>query len=303
MKPLIFYAQNREDIILKAFFDDTEKGFYVDVGAHHPIYDSVTKLFYENGWHGINIEPQQKMFTQLVKDRKRDINLQIGVSDKPGELTLRSYESSGLSTFSEEQKQEYEKNPYSGTDEFTEHTVMVETLATIFKKHNVKKIQFLKVDVEGYEEQVLVGNDWGNFRPEVLCIEANHIKKDWRPLLNKQGYIFAFFDGLNEYYVDNESEYRIELFKRTYPELLVAAPLLSIGWSEQINRLVRRLEKVQKQLDRVQDELDRQSAEREDYVQKLEDITMAHKELKENTRRPKYLMKTLALEAARRLKR
>jgi hypothetical protein len=64
----------------------------------------------------------------------------------------------------------------------------------------------LKVDVEGHEYEVLAGNDWSRFRPEVICIEADHIIKDWRPLLRKNGYKLVFFDGLNEYYADSKTD-------------------------------------------------------------------------------------------------
>ncbi len=82
----IYYSQNREDIILDSFFPDVEEGFYVDVGAYDPDHDSVTKLFYLKGWHGINIEPQEKRHQLFVKKRKRDTNLNIGISSKSGSL-------------------------------------------------------------------------------------------------------------------------------------------------------------------------------------------------------------------------
>src|ERR1700733_4926319 len=104
----VYYSQNREDLILQAFFPGEEDGFYVDVGAFDPDLDSVTKLFYLNGWHGINIEPQVEMYKLFEKRRKRDINLNIGVSDKPSELKLRIYKSGGLSTFSDAMQHDYE---------------------------------------------------------------------------------------------------------------------------------------------------------------------------------------------------
>src|ERR1700742_2763080 len=96
----VTYAQNREDILLDAFFRDIEQGFYVDVGASHPVVSSVTKLFYEKGWRGINIEPSHKYYKLLEEDRPEDINLNVGISDKKGTLTLREYQGYGLSTFS-----------------------------------------------------------------------------------------------------------------------------------------------------------------------------------------------------------
>lgn len=74
---MISYSQNFEDVILNRFFKNTNIGFYVDVGAHDPIIDSVTKHFYDKGWSGINIEPVNLAFKKLQAERKRDINLLI----------------------------------------------------------------------------------------------------------------------------------------------------------------------------------------------------------------------------------
>jgi peptide methionine sulfoxide reductase MsrB len=65
LRKIISYAQNREDVIIDAFFPDLKKGFYVDIGAADPNYDSVTKFFYEKGWSGINIEPNPQLFKLL----------------------------------------------------------------------------------------------------------------------------------------------------------------------------------------------------------------------------------------------
>jgi FkbM family methyltransferase len=183
----VYYSQNREDLILQSFFPDESDGFYVDVGAFDPDLDSVTKLFYLNSWHGINIEPQPEKYALFEKKRKRDINLNVGISDKTSELTLRVYKSGGLSTFSESMKTSYEVSPDNDTKEYQEVTVPVLPLRKVFSKEGVKKISFLKVDVEGLEYEVLKSNDWQKYRPEVLCIEANHIENDWRPMLREVG--------------------------------------------------------------------------------------------------------------------
>jgi FkbM family methyltransferase len=201
----ITYAQNREDIILDGFFEATEKGFYVDIGAYDPEYDSVTKLFYKKGWRGVNVEPQPDRFQAFTEKRPRDINVNAGVSNTAGELALRSYKNQGLSTFSEEMKNDYSKASSGQTEEYQDIKVKVLTLRQLLKDHKVTSIQFMKIDVEGLEYEVLEGNDWKKYRPEVICIEANHIKKDWRSLLTENGYSLTFFDGLNDYYTDNHT--------------------------------------------------------------------------------------------------
>ncbi len=202
----IYYAQNREDLILESFFGDTKKGFYVDVGACHPHVASVTKRFYLKGWHGINIEPQKELCALFDDERPRDINLNIGVSDEETTIMLRAYiKDRGRSTTAQEIKTDYEDEKGETTDEYEDIPTAAKTLKTIFTDQKVSSIQFLKVDVEGFEYEVLKGNDWSKFRPEVICIEADHIVKDWRPMLIKNNYEKVFFDGLNEYYADSKT--------------------------------------------------------------------------------------------------
>lgn len=203
LKDRIYYSQNREDMILDAFFPGKKDGFYVDVGGYDPDFESVTKLFHERGWRGINIEPQPDRFEAFVKRRKKDINLNIGVSNMSGTLTLRSYNNQGLSTFSEGIKEGYIAQPDDLTANYKDIEVSIETLEAVFKKNNVKDIDFLKIDVEGLEYEVLDGNNWETYRPKVVCIEANHIVKDWHKLVSGAGYELVFSDGLNEYYADS----------------------------------------------------------------------------------------------------
>jgi FkbM family methyltransferase len=220
---IVSYAQNREDILLDAFFPDVRQGVYVDVGANHPINDSVTKLFYDKGWHGINVEPNQKLWRLLQTERPRDINLSVGVAEKEGTFNFREYQNHGLSTFSKEVKSAYEKDKKASeqTKSYKEYPVEVTTLRHIFET-NLKDdttIHFLKIDIEGYEYEALMGNDWKQYRPMLICIESNHIIHDWRPLLKKQGYTKVFFDGLNDYYLANEESDRAKYFD--YPNAVL----------------------------------------------------------------------------------
>jgi FkbM family methyltransferase len=201
------YAQYNEDIVLLALFPEVKKGFYVDVGANYPTIDSVTKLFYDKGWSGINIEPIKSLYEQLKKERPLDINLHLGVGDKKSELEFfENVTRPGHSSF---------KSTEAGRDKFDEvqsYKVKVDTLKSILMKNKVKHIHFLKIDVEGFEQSVIVGNDWTLFRPEVICIESNHRSESWKNKLTINKYKLFLNDGLNEYYVAAESWHRTEGF-------------------------------------------------------------------------------------------
>ena len=170
----ISYAQNYEDLILSGLLRDVEQGFYVDVGANHPELDSVTKIFYDRGWSGINVEPNDLLFAKLCADRARDINLKIGVASQPGTLKFRAYQSlDGLSTFS---PQAMENMGITWPDaKYIDKPVEVTSLTEIFSEHRpTGEMHFLKIDVEGYEMKVLVGAEKLLKRDHpVLFVEIN----------------------------------------------------------------------------------------------------------------------------------
>lgn len=202
------YAQNREDVLLDRMFPRGVTGFYIDVGANDPVSNSVTKHFYDLGWSGINVEPAQGPFDRLVEERPRDLNLNIGLSDRPGKLTFYELpaESSGGSTFSAAQA---ERHRNSGIPSHS-RTVEVATLAQVCEDHVTGNIDFLSVDVEEHEREVLEGGDWTRWRPRVVLVEATQptttipTHDQWEHVLVDADYLFGAFDGLNRYYVRSE---------------------------------------------------------------------------------------------------
>lgn len=204
---LISYAQNQEDVMLWRALQRVENGFYIDVGAAHPEDLSVTRLFYDHGWSGINLEPNNAYFAELQAHRGRDINLPVCATAEPGERVFHEIPGTGLSTLDTSVAEEHARKGW----ELKERRVPGLTLAQICEQYRPDgPIHFLKIDVEGGEAEVLQGADFSRFRPWILLIEATRPLSQepdhavWENGLLAQGYRFAWFDGLNRFYVADE---------------------------------------------------------------------------------------------------
>ena len=196
------YSGEYEDLILYGALYDIKEGFYIDVGSNSPTSFSVTKAFYDLGWRGINIEPLQDKYKELILERPNDINLGICAGENDDEMIL------------------YEKGPSTTTEDRynrkfkTNHTISVLPLSNITKLYVPKntEIDFCKIDVEGAEKKVLLGYDFVNYRPKVFCIEATKPETkipthdEWEYILFQNNYTFAYAYGVNRYYVDNRFE-------------------------------------------------------------------------------------------------
>jgi FkbM family methyltransferase len=210
----ISYAQNYEDIMLMRALGDVDRGFYVDVGAQDPVEDSVTKLFYEQGWRGINIEPVPHWIDRLRQDRPEDVNLQLLITDRPGTAILHEVADTGLSTIDDALAASHAREGR----EIVRHTLECATLDSILAQHAQKVIHFLKVDVEGAEKLVLDGLSLRQHRPWILVIEScapNSTLEtfgEWEPMVLAAGYRFVYFDGLNRFYLADEHASRVAAF-------------------------------------------------------------------------------------------
>lgn len=201
---MISYAQNHEDVMLARVFDGVASGTYVDVGAMDPEFHSVTKHFYDAGWSGINIEPNPVFYEKLRDSRPRDINLNCGIGIAVGVKPFVAFRSEGLSSFN-----------MRVSDLFPQYESTV-TRAPVLGLAHIAEItspdpQFLKIDVEGLEADVLKSGDFSRWRPEVVLVESidsvDHTPtwSDWEHLLLSKDYEFVYFDGLNRFYLRAES--------------------------------------------------------------------------------------------------
>jgi len=204
---MISYAQNFEDVILARVFSSQTSGFYVDIGTWDAVRDSVTKHFYDSGWFGINVEALPSHFERIKTARLRDININVAIGTKPDPATFFEINDTGLSTLHREYAELHAKQGFG----VSETTVPVLRLESVLDEHaKGQTIDFLKIDVEGAELDVIRSGNWQRHRPRVLLVEATLPRSpiasfaDWEPLLVESGFIFVYFDGLNRWYVREE---------------------------------------------------------------------------------------------------
>jgi len=202
------YSQKKEDIYIDSLLKNKPKGFYVDVGAHDPTRFSNTKRFYNKGWSGINIEPDVNRFKMFEDERYRDINLNIGIGKKKSIMHFYKFIPNTLSTFSETEAKSYIKQNYE-LEKTTD--VPIETLEQILDKYcEGKTIDFMSIDTEGFDTEVLMSNNWKKYKPTVICIESvkhtmentsKRISLDQEGFLVSKGYIKKYDNNLNSIYL------------------------------------------------------------------------------------------------------
>lgn len=219
------YAQHLEDYHLTLAFAGQSEGFYIDVGAGHPVADNVSCWFYLQGWRGLVIEPQADLAALYAHVRPRDLVFAGLVGAEDGETDFHVVDRlHGFSTM------RADVAGLSGAG-FATRRLPIATLAQLARAHDLPKVDFLKIDVEGAEIDVLAGIDWSRLRPRIILLEAvapgsmapSH--EEWEPLLLAQDYEFVLFEGLNRFYVAREETALLQRFPRTQADWLVTPHL------------------------------------------------------------------------------
>ena len=166
------FSQEGEDLVLTRFFDHQEKGFYVDVGAHHPFRFSNTYLLYLRGWRGINIDAMPGAMNAFEEWRSEDVNLECVVSNDTKPRRFFLYDEPALNTISEEvvKQREIEAPQYHVTGSVV---LPARRLGDILAEYLPpgQTIDLFNIDVEGHDLDVLQSNDWERFRPRVVVVE------------------------------------------------------------------------------------------------------------------------------------
>lgn len=170
---VLAYSSEGEDLILKRIFENKRKGTYVDVGAHHPFRVSNTYLFYKQNWTGINIDPMPGSKAVFNRHRPHDTNLELGVSATKQQLTYFIFNEPALNTFSIDKVREYTQKPEYRV--IKEEKVETWPLAEILDHYLPAgiSIDFLTIDAEGLDMQVLRSNNWQKYRPAYVLVESH----------------------------------------------------------------------------------------------------------------------------------
>lgn len=180
----ISYARNFEDVLLWRALKQVGNGFYVDIGPNDQTVFSLTRGFYEHGWHGLNVEPDEALHARLVLARPLDTNLNLAATGEPV----------GVSAAKSDEAMLAEARP----------------LVWILDQHAPPTVHFLRFNVEEFERQHVQASDLGRWRPWVLVIHAkdpsssgtvNEASQKW---LADNRYTLAYFDGFNRFFVADE---------------------------------------------------------------------------------------------------
>lgn len=167
----ISFSQEGEDIILNRFLNHKTNGFFVDIGAHHPKRFSNTFSFYKKGWRGINIDAMPDSMNAFRKERPEDINLEIGISKTQKKLTYYMFNEPALNTFSEIEAKK--KDGLASYKIIEKRTISTYTLSTILDKYlgENQNIDFITIDAEGLDLEVIQSNNWDKYRPTFVLVE------------------------------------------------------------------------------------------------------------------------------------
>lgn len=180
------YSQEGEDLIVAKLLKGATKGLYVDVGAYHPFKLSNTYLLYKQGLRGINIDPSPTSKKLFEKARPSDTFINTAISNKSQTLNYYIFESEPLNTLSEKQAKTIQKSKQSKLVRILK--IKTQKLSDILEKHTKDKIDFLNIDVEGLELEVLKSLNLKKFKPKIIAVENLGSKIEVEKLLISNKY-------------------------------------------------------------------------------------------------------------------
>ena len=199
-KPNSHYAEFAEDVMVNRILKKIKKGFYVDIGAYHPYKGSLTYNLYNRKWNGINLDISKSSIDLFNIARPSDININCAVSEFNGETFY--YENSPIN----------QQNSLIPQDE-NQKKIKIQSykLSEILKMQNINSVDYINIDTEGNELEVLMGIDFSKINPTLFTIEDNsfdlnnEIKKKKIIFLKEKNYELINIIGVTMFFVKKES--------------------------------------------------------------------------------------------------
>jgi FkbM family methyltransferase len=199
------YSQSGEDMILDTILCNVKNGFYVDVGANNPFEQSNTHYFYKKGWRGVNIDALPGSMKYFDKVRKYDTNIEAAISNHEKEVTYYMFKTSFYNTSQVDDVERIKTiTPLIGVKK-----IKPIKLSELFDSLKIKTIDFMSVDVEGLDFDVLKSNNWDIYKPKVVIIEnfAHKLDSEQKDIVYKflidKNYKFYCSTGVNSFFIEN----------------------------------------------------------------------------------------------------
>lgn len=203
-KPSLHFGEFGEDIFINRILNNIKHGKYIDVGCYHPYKGSLTATLYNKNWNGINIDLSKTSIDLFNMVRKRDINLNVAISNYNGEISY--YENSPIN----------QQNSLTKTNnQQTKIKIKCQTLNSILEKNILQKFDYLNIDVEGSELEVIEGIDLMKCHPSLITIENNnllledYLKDNVYEKLISCDYVFVNKIGVTNFFLDKNLSKKI----------------------------------------------------------------------------------------------
>ena len=199
-KPNSHYAEFAEDVMVNRILKKIKKGFYVDIGAYHPYKGSLTYNLYNRKWNGMNLDISKSSIDLFNIARPSDININCAVSEFNGETYY--YENSPINQ---------QNSLISQDDNQKKIKIQSYKLSEILKMQNINSVDYINIDTEGNELEVLMGIDFDKINPTLFTIEDNsfdlnnEIKKKKIIFLKEKNYELINIIGVTMFFVKKDS--------------------------------------------------------------------------------------------------
>lgn len=212
-----YYSQDKQDYIIDTLLGKKEKGIFIDIGAHNGVKFSNSCFFErERNWTGVCVEPMPDVYSELQNNRNCFL-VNAAISDVSGEIEFRRIVGRGdmLSGIAKYQSEEHQERMNSKIEEVGSSIEVIKvnscTLSSIVEKFNIQNVDYLSIDVEGAELEIIKSIDFNSLNISYMTIENNYKSSEMRSILKDSMYCFLFRYGSDDFYA-HRSIYRMSWF-------------------------------------------------------------------------------------------